>query len=96
MYARLVSLEGCPDIELKDRQVLLGRDARCDVTFDSFLVSRCHCYLAVEAEGVAVLDLGSTNGTRINDLRIARGLLKVGDVLSVAGHQYRVDIYQDL
>ncbi len=95
MYARLVSLEGHPDIELKDRQILLGRDAHCDVRFDSFLVSRHHCFLAVEAKGVGlVLDLGSTNGTRINDLRVTKGLLTIGDILSVARFRYRFEVHE--
>jgi serine/threonine-protein kinase len=54
----------------------LGRSSDCDLRFpneDGFLnVSRHHCLLDVEVSGVWVRDLGSRNGTYLNDLKIGQ------------------------
>jgi pSer/pThr/pTyr-binding forkhead associated (FHA) protein len=46
-------------------------------------VSRRHCEFLLEDDGVAVRDLGSANGTFINELRVQEKGLKPGDRLSV-------------
>jgi len=91
MIARLVSLDGNAEILLDRPLVLVGRDARCDARVVSPRVSRMHCYLTPHRDGVTVRDLGSTNGTRINGLRAGVGLLRAGDVLSVADVRYRLE-----
>jgi pSer/pThr/pTyr-binding forkhead associated (FHA) protein len=40
---------------------------------------------------VVVRDLGSTNGTWINGLRVAEGRLRPGDELAIAGVRYRLE-----
>src|SRR5262245_43850933 len=54
----------------------VGRASDCDLNFpdrEEFLtVSRHHCLLAVEESGVRVRDLGSRNGTYLNDLKIGQ------------------------
>jgi pSer/pThr/pTyr-binding forkhead associated (FHA) protein len=92
MIARLVSLDGNPEIPLDRPLLLVGRDPRCDARIDSSRVSRVHCYLARHRDGVAVRDLGSTNGIRINGLRVGAGLLRDGDLLSVGEFQYRLEV----
>jgi DNA-binding CsgD family transcriptional regulator len=50
---------------------LLGRSTRCDLVLDHPSVSRRHASLAVAGAGVRVTDLGSKNGTFVEDLRVA-------------------------
>ena len=58
----------------------LGRATRADFVVDAALLSRFHCRFSVDTDGVLELeDLGSTNGTFVNDERIKRLALKAGD-----------------
>jgi pSer/pThr/pTyr-binding forkhead associated (FHA) protein len=62
----------------------VGRAARADFIVDAPLVSRIHCRLTATNRGdLHVEDLGSTNGTYVNDRRIRRATLASGDVLRV-------------
>jgi len=70
--------------------LLLGRDSECDIQFDSRKISRRHCCVAQVGEQLLVRDLGSTNGIRINGIRVVEGYLKEGDELTVGNHRYIV------
>ena len=59
----------------------LGRSPRADFMIDAALVSRSHCRLLVLNGELVAEDLGSMNGTYINDRPIERGILKAGDRL---------------
>lgn len=60
---------------------VIGRQADCEVSVPSEEVSRRHAELRVTVDGVMVEDLGSANGTFINDRRITRQILRPGDEL---------------
>src|SRR5262249_50311893 len=89
---RIVSLDGHADIPLDRGVVVVGRHRRCDVRIASPLVSRRHCCLAVDHEGILVRDLGSTHSTRINGQRIEEGGLHPGDELAMADCRYRIEL----
>ena len=91
MPLRLVCLDGHADIALDRAVVLVGRHRWCHVLIASPRVSRRHCRLALDRDGVLVRDLGSTNGTRINGRRIDRGVLRPGDELSIAHCRYLLE-----
>jgi hypothetical protein len=91
MTARLVSLNGHADIPLDRPVVLVGRIRQCDVWIDSLPISRLHCCLVLARDEVQVLDLGSTNGTRINGRRIEVGVLRPGDELAIAHLRYSLE-----
>ncbi|MBK6694488.1 MAG: sigma 54-interacting transcriptional regulator [Myxococcales bacterium] len=50
--------------------VLVGRDEGAQIVFSDPEVSAFHCELRAVAEGIAVRDLGSTNGTFVGSLRV--------------------------
>lgn len=90
MSARLEPLDGAADLPLDRPLTLVGRHPSCDVQLESERVSRRHCCLAVLGDGVAVRDLGSTNGTKVNGQRIVQTMLSPGDVLSIGRFRYRL------
>ena len=90
MPLRLVCLDGHADISLDRALVVVGRHRWCDVRIASTRVSRRHCCLALDRDGVLVRDLGSTNGTRINGRRVEEGVLRPGDELSIAHCRYHL------
>jgi predicted component of type VI protein secretion system len=71
-------------IALATKKFLIGREQDCHLRPNSELVSRHHCVFAVDDFSVRVRDLGSTNGTFVNDHRV-RGeeVLKSGDRVRV-------------
>ena len=61
--------------------LVVGRDPISDLPILDPAVSRRHAELRVDDDGsvVNVIDLGSRNGTWINDARVMRGELRAGD-----------------
>ncbi|MBS0569948.1 MAG: FHA domain-containing protein [Proteobacteria bacterium] len=60
----------------------LGRSAECDISIPSDEISRHHAKLQLVADGVLVEDMGSANGTFVNNQRVhASALMKHGDEL---------------
>src|SRR3954462_15139182 len=92
MPVYLASLDGHDDIPLDRALVMVGRPSRCDVWIDSLRISRIHCCLVPDLDEVQVLDMGSTNGTRINGRRIILGILRPGDELAIAHRRYQLKI----
>ena len=62
----------------KDRMIV-GRTSGCDLRIPLTSVSRQHCELRVEEGRVYLRDLGSSNGTYHNSIRVQETLLKAGD-----------------
>jgi predicted component of type VI protein secretion system len=90
MPAQLISLDDGPSILLDKPVLLIGRHPECDILIDSRKVSRRHCCIAQVGEYLVVRDLGSTNGIRINGVRVLEGRLKSDDELAIGGHRYRI------
>jgi pSer/pThr/pTyr-binding forkhead associated (FHA) protein len=64
--------------------ITLGRNTDCDISISSDEISRQHAKLQVVPDGVMVEDLGSSNGTFVNNQRVhGPTLLKAGDELRV-------------
>ncbi len=68
---------------------MLGRDSKCDIELADDSVSRRHAALESAREGYLVTDLGSTNGTYVNDRRIASQLIVAGDRLRLGNQIFR-------
>ena len=66
-------------IRLREGTLLVGRSADCGLFLVSEAVSRKHAELTVSAGEVRVRDLGSRNGTFINEKPVQDGLIVVGD-----------------
>jgi diguanylate cyclase (GGDEF)-like protein len=71
-----------------DRELLIGRDEGCDVVVPLDTVSRRHCVVSIEGDEARVRDLGSTNGTFVNECPAKDGeeaVLTPGDRLRAGG-----------
>jgi pSer/pThr/pTyr-binding forkhead associated (FHA) protein len=58
------------EIELPRAGVVIGTDKACDVVLKDPFASRRHCSIAPHAQGFAITDLGSSNGTIIDGVAI--------------------------
>ena len=58
---------------------VLGRSRRCDIVLTDPNVSRQHAEIRRQDDGFMLLDLGSTNGTRVNRRDVKQVVLQHGD-----------------
>ncbi len=65
------------------RPLTIGRMPQCEVQVDDQAVSRRHCTVEAAADSLHVLDLGSANGTFLNDAPIERARMAPGDRLRI-------------
>ena len=80
-------------IVLDTDSVKIGRQASCRIVFNDSNVSREHAQMRRSSDGWKVLDLGSTNGTKINGIKIAgEQLLVNGDEISFGTSSVRFEI----
>jgi DNA-binding winged helix-turn-helix (wHTH) protein len=71
-------------LRLEDGENVVGREPSCPVWLDAVGVSRQHARLSVDADRVTIEDLGSKNGTWLNDERLtAPMMLRDGDRLQL-------------
>jgi diguanylate cyclase (GGDEF)-like protein len=75
---------------LRDKPLVVGRGDDCDVRITDNSVSRKHARIEHAADGFVVADLGSTNGTFVNDRPLDGSTpLHDGDYLRVGNCIYR-------
>jgi pSer/pThr/pTyr-binding forkhead associated (FHA) protein len=61
-------------------QLFVGRDSECDICIPDHRISRQHAKISVTPSGLVLEDLGSANGTIVNDQKISKPtLFKSGD-----------------
>lgn len=78
-------------IVLPDKEVVIGREETCFIRMTSADVSRQHCSLTPTEKGLLVRDLGSQNGTIVNNVRVEiETLLQPGDILRVGPIQFEL------
>ena len=65
--------------DLRPRPMLVGRDEDADIRVDEPLVSRAHARIEARGEGYVVLDLGSTNLTKVNGAVVTECVLRDRD-----------------
>ncbi|MBI3863682.1 MAG: protein kinase, partial [Planctomycetia bacterium] len=88
----LVPLNGGPAFPLTKNQIIIGRDADCDIQVLSGLVSGKHCELQFDGTHWRVLDLGSKNGIQVNGRTASDQVLNPGDRLSLAcQHHFHIE-----
>lgn len=67
---------------LGDASIVIGRMPDCDLTIRDANVSRRHAEIRPQGDGFVLVDLGSTNGSRVNGIRVTQRDLRDGDELT--------------
>jgi hypothetical protein len=88
--AALVLADGTR-VELGEDPVTIGRLDDCEIQLSDKNVSRRHAEVRPEGRGFIVVDLDSTNGTRVNDARVKRRELNDGDEVTVGATTLRFE-----
>jgi two-component system, NtrC family, response regulator HydG len=73
-------------------RLFLGTSAACHLRLSDRRVSRRHLSLDVTREGLRITDLGSTNGTTLNGIRVVDAFCRGGEILVVGDSTLSVDV----
>ena len=97
MSIRLIELTEKPEhhreIILSKEEFLLGRGTDCDLRLNDNEVSRHHCMFRLQNEDILIMDLGSSNGTFVNELRVrSQTSVKEGDQVKVGPFRFVLEI----
>jgi diguanylate cyclase (GGDEF)-like protein len=91
---------------LASNTLVVGRSAKSDIQIDQESVSRAHSHFMPTGKSVYVRDLGSTNGTFVNDEAVKERVLRDGDQVKIGRtifkflsgrnveHAYHEEIYR--
>jgi|GEM_PF-2720361 pSer/pThr/pTyr-binding forkhead associated (FHA) protein len=71
---------------VKKTVISIGRSRTNTISIASKAVSRTHVRIELTREGWSVADLGSLNGTYVNDIRITSAFLSEGDKVTVGAY----------
>jgi diguanylate cyclase (GGDEF)-like protein len=88
--------------KLQEDRTVVGRGTKVTLRLNDEGVSREHCAFVREGEKIFVTDLGSTNGTYVNGIKIDRKELTDGDKIMVGSttilkftfHDYLDEVFQ--
>lgn len=69
--------------DLDKPTVVIGRSSKSDIQIDQESISRSHAKLVNDGKAVLVRDLGSTNGSYVNDQLVDECALRNGDFLKI-------------
>lgn len=73
------------DVIIRNQVTTVGRSFDNDITLEGGDVSRHHARLERSGTNLHVIDLGSTNGTRVNGQPIRSHLVQPGDAITFGG-----------
>ncbi|HUZ19292.1 MAG TPA: DUF3662 and FHA domain-containing protein [Acidimicrobiales bacterium] len=78
-------------IGIMDEAVTIGRLPECGIQLSDPNVSRRHAQLRRQGDAVYVVDLGSTNGTKVNGVVARQQRLADGDVVTIGVSSLRFE-----
>jgi len=74
------------EFELNQEETTIGRKPENTIHIDNLAVSSKHARVLMIGKKVILEDLGSTNGTLVNDKETSKHILNNGDVITVGKH----------
>jgi len=80
------------EFKIRHEATTIGRGEECTLRVPLLNVSRQHCELTKGQDELHVRDLGSSNGTYVNNKRIGEAALKGGDRLVIGPVVFTVQI----
>ena len=83
----LVTTTGTQSIPLESTLMTIGRGLNNDIILEDPRISRHHAQLRYRSRRFWIADLGTTNGTFVNNERITERALRSGDIISLGGFE---------
>lgn len=85
----MLDKEKIQEIKITNNLLTIGRASYNDLVLEEGRVSSKHAQILVNNDGVKLIDLGSTNGTKVNNKKIDKHDLEHGDVIYI-GRKYQL------
>lgn len=74
------------DIGVTKPEITVGRGESNDIVIEDNRVSRSHARFKINARGeIKVIDTGSTNGVKVNGVKVKETIIKPGDAVEMGG-----------
>jgi len=77
--------------DLDQAETYVGRQSQNHVPIDDPSISSRHCSVVRDGRKFTLVDLGSTNGTRVNGVKVTKSPLKPKDIIQVGGVELMFD-----
>jgi adenylate cyclase len=90
MYGQLVPIGGGDPIPLRKPEILVGRKDNCDIVLRFSNVSSQHCRLVLSGGYWYVLDMHSTNGIKLNGVKVTDHRVDPGATLAISKHLFKL------
>ncbi|MGD8317515.1 MAG: FHA domain-containing protein [Myxococcales bacterium] len=81
--------------EFAQSKIVIGRSRSADVQLPHAAVSGTHATIRAQSAGYVLVDEGSTNGTRINEVRVAPGrpkIIRARDLVDLGGYRLTLEL----
>jgi pSer/pThr/pTyr-binding forkhead associated (FHA) protein len=91
MRVELVGITKSDSIVLGKLPVLIGQDSETDIQLGDPTVGRYHCLIQRIDDHVMVWDLGTGEGTFVNDAQVNKAYLEPGDKLRLGRTDFLVN-----
>ena len=85
-------IEAGREIDLKEGVNRIGRNPENEISIPEQSISSFHCEIQVAEIATSLRDLGSTNGTFINQKQVTKGVLQNGDLLTLGDIDFAVEV----
>lgn len=95
MFGTLTPAGGGDPIPLRKNVLIVGRRPSCDIQLDFPNVSTKHCEMALINGYWRVRDLNSSNGVKVNGVRVDEKFVQPGDAISFGKHKFEIDYTPD-
>jgi len=88
-HLEIKTAQGTKHLKLGDEPVSIGRQPDNALVLPDELTSRHHCVIEPWEGGFRIRDLGSANGTKLNDEKVSTDVLDNGDVVLIGSAELR-------
>jgi pSer/pThr/pTyr-binding forkhead associated (FHA) protein len=91
-YLKLKLPGGEQEFEISKSEITVGRGQTNDIVIQDSKISRAHARFEFSTGGeVTVIDTGSTNGVRVNGVKVEKAVIKPGDVIQLGESQIQYE-----
>jgi hypothetical protein len=91
----LTGLTQAGSLELEGGFNTIGRNPTNDLRIRDATVSSFHCEIIRKEDSIRVRDLGSTNGTYVDGVKVEESALQPGSVLRVGSIEFKIERRED-
>lgn len=77
--------------ELDREEVFIGRNAQNTISVEDSAISGRHCSITRDGQKYTLVDLGSTNGTRLNGAAVGKSILRPKDIIQLGAVELMFD-----